>query len=195
MQKILFLFISFVILSCSTEQSPNLGRTVLYPKLSQYYNLTEVNNTWIVDGPYQMGGEEEKMALQGKVLKEPAPTPINTPQTNVFSSPAPGITEENTVLHPAEITPKGDLVHYVTFPEETLLIITQWYTKDPSNVEAIARINGIKEQDHLTPGNSIIIPGYLVRNKNVLPEVSIKMQMPKASLDQNQPSSVSSVQN
>lgn len=70
----------------------------------------------------------------------------------------------------AEISPKGDIVHYVTFPNETLVAIARWYTLDADNEGRIARINRIKEGYSLSLGDTIIIPSYLIRNKLRLTE-------------------------
>jgi len=68
----------------------------------------------------------------------------------------------------AELTPKGDLVHYVTLPGETLSIIARWYTEDRDNAGRIARINKLARPDNLAIGDTIVIPSYLLRNKNRL---------------------------
>lgn len=70
--------------------------------------------------------------------------------------------------NPAEITSKGDLVHFVTFQGETLSIIARWYTLDLINAPRIARINRLSEPNALKLGDQIIIPSYLVRNKSRL---------------------------
>jgi hypothetical protein len=68
--------------------------------------------------------------------------------------------------HPAEISPKGDLVHYVTFSDESLPMIARWYTLDPRNTGRLARINGLKDAATLSIGDIVVVPAYLVRNKN-----------------------------
>jgi len=74
----------------------------------------------------------------------------------------------------AEMTPKGDLVHYVTYPGETLSMIARWYTKDRANAGRLARINRLSNPNHLKIGDVIIIPSYLLRNKNLLTENAVK---------------------
>lgn len=75
---------------------------------------------------------------------------------------------------PAEQTPNGDLVHYVTFPGETLRLITEWYTLDRANEGRIARINQVKDPNALNVGDVVVVPSYLVRFKNRLPEAAVK---------------------
>ena len=70
----------------------------------------------------------------------------------------------------AEVSPKGDIVHYVTYPDETLVAIARWYTLDAANEGRLARINRIKEGYPLSLGDTIIIPSYLIRNKLRLTE-------------------------
>ena len=66
--------------------------------------------------------------------------------------------------HPAELSPKGDLVHYVTSSAETLALLSRWYTRDSLNVDRIARINGMRPAAALSPGDTLIIPAYLLKN-------------------------------
>lgn len=74
---------------------------------------------------------------------------------------------------PAELTPKGDLVHYVTYPGETLSMIARWYTRDRVNAGRLARINRLKNPDQLEIGDVIIIPSYLIKNTNRLTEEAV----------------------
>lgn len=81
----------------------------------------------------------------------------------------------NGKSHPAEISPKGDLVHYVTFSDESLPMIARWYTLDPRNTGRIARINGFKESSALSIGDIVVVPAYLVRNKNRLSREALEL--------------------
>lgn len=73
----------------------------------------------------------------------------------------------------AEITPQGDLVHHVIYPGETLSIIARWYTHDRANSGRIARINDLKNPDHLEIGDSIIVPSYLLKTKTRFSEENL----------------------
>lgn len=64
-----------------------------------------------------------------------------------------------------ELTPKGDLVHYVTSPDEDLTLIARWYTFDAKNTGRIARVSGISSKQPLSVGDTLIIPSYLLKNK------------------------------
>ena len=64
-----------------------------------------------------------------------------------------------------ELTPKGDLVHYVTYPDEDLSIIARWYTYEAWNAGKIARVSGIAANKPLSPGDTLVIPAYLLKNK------------------------------
>lgn len=81
------------------------------------------------------------------------------------------ITEE--AKYDAELSPKGDLVHYVTFPGETLSMIARWYTRDRNNAGRLARINRLENPNSLTLGDVIIIPTYLLKNKKRLTEEAV----------------------
>ncbi|MCB0336654.1 MAG: hypothetical protein KDD62_10125, partial [Bdellovibrionales bacterium] len=72
---------------------------------------------------------------------------------------------------PAEVTPKGDLVHYVNFAAETLEMISEWYTDDPANSSRLARINRV--QGKLKVGDMIIVPSYLVTYNGRLTQQSL----------------------
>jgi hypothetical protein len=74
----------------------------------------------------------------------------------------------------AEVTPKGDLVHYVTYQGETLSMIARWYTGDRANVGRLARMNRLPHPDHLEIGDTLIIPSYLIQNKKRLSEQAVK---------------------
>lgn len=65
---------------------------------------------------------------------------------------------------PAEVTPKGDLVHFVTDAREHLSMIARWYTLDRSNADRIRRMNQLGS-DRLEIGDTVIIPSYMVRNR------------------------------
>ncbi len=81
------------------------------------------------------------------------------------------ITQE--AKYDAELSPKGDLVHYVTFPGETLSMIARWYTKDRNNAGRLARINRLENPNSLALGDVIIIPTYLLKNKKRLTESAV----------------------
>lgn len=73
----------------------------------------------------------------------------------------------------AETSPRGDLVHYVTNQNETLPLIAEWYTDSPLNGPRIARMNGRRPNDTPAVGDSIIVPSYLVTNRNRLSDEAI----------------------
>jgi hypothetical protein len=79
----------------------------------------------------------------------------------------------------AELTPRGDVVHYVTFPGETLVAIARWYTFDAANKGKIQRINGLKENQELSLGDTVVVPAYLLKNKiRMTEEASVRLGRP-----------------
>lgn len=88
----------------------------------------------------------------------PAPTPSGGPATA-------SVTEESA---------SGDLIHHVTFPGETLRIITTWYTGDVNNTDRIARINGLSNPDTLYIGSKILVPRYLLKTSEALPYAEVE---------------------
>lgn len=73
----------------------------------------------------------------------------------------------------AEITPRGDLVHYVTFPGETLRMIARWYTFEAENAARLARINKRSNPDQVAIGDTIVIPSYMLQNRSRLTEAAL----------------------
>jgi hypothetical protein len=73
----------------------------------------------------------------------------------------------------AEITPKGDVVHYVSNPGETVVMLARWYTFDAGNQQRIMRINHLENKQILSIGDSVVIPSYLVKNKNILTQEAL----------------------
>ena len=112
------------------------------------------------------------------ILSPPSTSQINPPPQG-FQSPARPLPTRFEILvkeaanTPAEISPKGDLVHYVTYPGETLLMISRWYTFDTTSSGTIARINHLKNASSLALGDTVIIPNYLLKNKNRLSEKAV----------------------
>ncbi len=96
--------------------------------------------------------------LTAKAIPPPVPTKELTMNQTISALKAKGGGE-------AEITPKGDLVHYITYPGETLSMIARWYTDDRANAGKIARINNLSDPNQLEIGDMVVIPSYLVRNK------------------------------
>jgi hypothetical protein len=83
--------------------------------------------------------------------------------------------------HAAEITPKGDIVHYVVFPGETLSLITRWYTLDIKNLREISLANKLNDGTMLSIGDSIVIPANLAKNKLRLSEEALSALEEKVS--------------
>jgi len=53
-------------------------------------------------------------------------------------------------------------------------MISRWYTLDARNLGRISRINNLKNPSQLEIGDTIVIPSYLVKNKNRLNEATVK---------------------
>ena len=128
----------------------------------EFYTLEEVDDTWVIKGPDPMTDEAvtflkksissaKNEVLAGKLPKNISIIPTETP------TPKP---KENGS---AEITPKGDLVHYVTTDNETIEEISSWYTEDESNAKLLRKLNKLKENQSLSAGDVVVIPKYLVK--------------------------------
>jgi hypothetical protein len=79
-----------------------------------------------------------------------------------------------SVAEDAEVSPRGDIVHHVSYSGETLSILSRWYTLDVRNTGRIARINALNNPSQLNLGDTIIIPSYLVKNNKYLSESTLQ---------------------
>lgn len=104
--------------------------------------------------------------------RQPFQSVIRKPEI-ISQDPANTISDEGQ----AEITPRGDIVHYVTYPGETLTTISKWYTGEDRNTNSLARINGLLNKSKLELGDTIVIPSYLIKNSNRLPEKALQPQL------------------
>lgn len=82
-----------------------------------------------------------------------------------FKSP-PSRQEDTGANQDAELTPRGDLVHYVISPNETIDQIAGWYTDNPANGEKLLRLNSLQK---LEIGDVVVIPNYMVKKKSRMP--------------------------
>ncbi len=175
-------------------ENPLLNPTVIsfyYPTSAEYYTIEEAKEKDIIAGPFVI--EAEKLSiintatqrfsgtpvlLEGAALgtKKPAYTMQPATQTAPVIDPIEKIKSLQSVpnLPQAEITPQGDLVHYVGYEGETLSMITRWYTHDIGNLSRIIRINTLKNPDKLNLGDAIVIPQYLIKCKSALTEEAVQ---------------------
>jgi hypothetical protein len=112
--------------------------------------------------PSAMAGESA-----GSIRPDGAAPTTRLSSTSSVPSPLDAAVERLIASHtgtPAEVTPKGDLVHFVTDAREHLTMIARWYTLDRSNADRIRRMNQLGN-DRLEIGDMVIIPSYMVRNK------------------------------
>lgn len=112
---------------------------------------------------------QSKIEPTGTVKPEPA---VNTPKMSVSKTVELEKIRSRYASRPAELTPKGDIVHYVNSADESLRMIAEWYTDDPDNAQRLARINRLSGRVRL--GDMIIIPSYLVTFKGRMPEEAVK---------------------
>lgn len=164
----------------------------------EIYTLEPLADTWIVKGPEAVSPElTSKLRSQvpeaGRdTASSPAPSASGAfssplPKRSQDTPPKPQVSEAKrtdrelvesiqsaSAQGAAETTPKGDVVHYVTYSGETLALIARWYTYDHLNASRLARINQIPDPNVLEIGDQIIVPSYMVKNKVRLSEESIR---------------------
>lgn len=172
-------------------------RTTFGPLLLQFYYTKEkekfvleelAEGTWMIKGPFPVGASEPVILTKSSQIPIP-----EIKKTELVSSPAapvqamaslkieklqnepePQFIKRLTAKHSplAEISPEGDIVHYVTSEDESLEMLARWYTLDKTNTARLARMNKLSESQALSIGDSIIIPSYLVKNKVRLDEIA-----------------------
>ena len=114
---------------------------------------------------------EETVPEVKSLRKVPTRTELNTrPHTKKNIPGEEDVLGSKNVLESSS----GDIIHKVTFPGETLRIITEWYTGDANNTGRVARINGIEKPDLLKINQTVRIPRYMLKTTKPLPESEIK---------------------
>lgn len=190
-----------------------LNLKLYYPENREYFNLEEIEDTWLINGPLPIPRNDmpevaritrnqsqepklilpdslqapiEKTSDQGLDVKDGSAFSSFTSTTvkpQLHGSPDSRRSDVSVELErmvtrtaksPAELTPRGDLVHFVTYAGETLALLARWYTYDADNGAKIARINRLAKPDELKLGDQIVIPAYLLRNKQRLTEPGLK---------------------
>lgn len=161
------------------------------------YLFEQRGSEWIIKGPETIppnilvklssiprSSADVPLLIGSTVTKVPRVTSPDAALGQMFTTPveplteaAPLGTQETTPpeFQPGgggstvEETPSGDLIHRVSFPGETLRIITTWYTGDVNNTDRIARINGLANPNTLYLDSKILIPRYLLKTTQPLP--------------------------
>lgn len=174
--------------------------SLYYPEKGERYVAEQTDDGgWFIKGPEAI--EQAKLAeVQSAAAPSTGSQPIALPPAELTGGSAPAAEPSRTDISPepsapleeparaggvksldleeddkakAEITPKGDLVHYVTYQGESLALIAEWYTDDIANAGKLARMNSISQSNSLAIGDTIVIPSYMVKNKNQLPEIAV----------------------
>lgn len=108
-------------------------------------------------------------------VAQPAPQTFNPNPPPGLELTAPSLAAGGpATASVTEESASGDLIHHVTFPGETLRIITTWYTGDVNNTDRIARINGLANPDTLYIGSKVLIPRYLSKTTEPLPYAEVE---------------------
>jgi hypothetical protein len=116
----------------------------------------------------------EHERIESKSAHQPESTATKTASKQIEIEEKPESILKANERHQAELTPRGDLVHYVTYSGETLSMLARWYTHDRANAGKIARINKLGEPNVLTIGDVVVIPGYMLKNKFRLTETAVE---------------------
>lgn len=144
-------------------------------------------NRFTVPTPSTHLGDEDLAELLVEI-PAPAPTrkpmPTRVPKARATVVPVPTKKVRPTAVpetltddersRMAEVSPRGDVVHYVTLDGETMRAIARWYTGEVGNEGKIARMNNTPVDAILQPGDTIVVPSYLVQNKFRLTESALR---------------------
>lgn len=159
-----------------------------YPKEKASYSLEDIGDQqWLIKGPFPLSpsvaAQVSALSLEQNSQSNFSSPPPNVPSAPVIITPAQATRQESeaeliarlskTSTALAELSPRGDLVHYVTSPKETLSMIARWYTGDAENTARLQNINKLSARQALSVGDTIIIPSYMLKNKHRLDEQSI----------------------
>ncbi|MBN1904469.1 MAG: hypothetical protein JW927_05165 [Deltaproteobacteria bacterium] len=81
-----------------------------------------------------------------------------------------GAKKTEAVYKPTDTVSRPPYVHTVKYPEETVRIISKWYTEDENNWEAIAKANPYMDYENMGAGTRIFIPENLLKTTDPLSE-------------------------
>lgn len=152
---------------------------------------------FVIQGrPYRFGsaGFTDKPRVLTPLLPGPTATPTATPRPKrrapakptavsvPAGTPTPAV-DPNRPLNSdqralliaqgfAERAPNGDLIHIVKSDGEDLKAITEWYTGDGANEEAVRTANGLAAGTAPSKGAKLTIPAKLVKNPKAMGAVS-----------------------
>ncbi|MDM7917873.1 MAG: hypothetical protein QUS12_01735 [Methanosarcina sp.] len=91
-----------------------------------------------------------------------------------------GAKKTEVVYKPADTVSRPPYVHIVKYPEETLRIISKWYTGDENNWEAIAKANPYMDYEKMPAGTRVFIPENLLKTTDPLSEEFIADSIQKS---------------
>ena len=160
----------------AAESTPRPSQKIeVQPKSSQdlvpLFDENDLNNNDV-----QIAKSSQKTDKNSRIVIPAEPEPEVSKPSEVVEQKKPSPIDElisQFASSPAEATPRGDLVHYVTSEKETLKIVAKWYTKTSLTLSRIARANKLDPAATLSPGDQVVIPAELVKNKMSLPEEAI----------------------
>lgn len=89
--------------------------------------------------------------------------------------PAPPPAAEPELPSSPAVRAAEDVVHQITSLGESYDTIAAWYTGEASNAAPLARINGKRPGKAPLPGETVRIPGYLVKRDAPLGEAEVRL--------------------
>jgi len=171
--------------------------TILYyPKNNEYYKVEGEKGLVVITGPETIPMdilnklmaitqiytgvpillEAQLEQVEEPIIEQNTPTfvePVSTPVPTESKLDIIKRLQNTYASNKAEITPKGDLVHYVISDKDSLNKVTEWYTHDSSNIDKIERLNEFKSGYKLQIGDVVVVPKYLVKSTVLLNEEAL----------------------
>ncbi|MBX7136683.1 MAG: hypothetical protein K1X83_01780 [Oligoflexia bacterium] len=162
-----------------------------------FKNLLRMENSMVGEPVFVLRGKEHRFRFQHDepsdrviaALPPPIPTPKPAPKPKkkvIYQSNGEGGVSE---INPrdfrplnsdqqaiqmakgfAERTSNGDVVHTVRSSDETLELISRWYSGGPNNAASLAQANAIPVGTALNPGARITIPLRMIKEFKQMPE-------------------------
>lgn len=72
-------------------------------------------------------------------------------------------------------------VHTVTWSDETMDLISKWYTGDTRNADLLVKANPTVNPEQLTKGTMVYIPNKLLKTRDVMPRSFVHASKKKKS--------------
>ena len=119
-------------------------------------------------------------ALKPKTVTPPPPRETARPATTPKVRTSPRAVQDKN-LPVAHFRNRDYYVHEVRWPNESLVLIAQWYTGSRANWKAIAKATPNLRNNRLHQGNVVFIPIDLLQIETPMPKQYVQQKLSPAS--------------